>query len=249
MILWKLRTYVFATSILVGCTSQLPRLEPDWIVDQADVLDTTQENALIHQLSDFYDTTSVAMVGVTLNTVRNQTVESFASSLYESWEIGHPQTHNGIMILLLTEDRLVHIEVGSGIADEILSIQALDSIEISMAEFFAQEDYMRGFEIGFQLLKRRASAVPWDIAYTSLSEVSQDSLQSSDQIVLSEGVITGFEDDLILVTDANEINARLIAPVNAPILSLDDVIGFSGRIVQTDPLLIRVLNLEVDFAF
>ena len=235
--------------MLTGCSSPFLRLEPDWIVDQANVLDAQQENALINQLSDFYDSTSVAIVGVTLNSVGDQTVELFAMSLYESWEIGDPQTHNGIMVLLLTEDRRVHVEFGSGIAGEILPVQVLDSIKISMAEFFAQGDYLQGFETGFHALMSRASAVPWNIAYTSLSDVGQDSLQSLNQIVLSEGVITGFENDLILVTDANEIFAQLIAPADSPVLSMDDVIGFSGRIVQADPLRIRVLNLEVDFAF
>ncbi|MCY3999270.1 MAG: TPM domain-containing protein [Bacteroidetes bacterium] len=246
---WKPLIFVIAMLVLGSCSSQSLRLEPDWIVDQANVLDAQQENAFINELSGFYDSTSVPMVGVTLNGVSNQTVESFAMSLYESWELGDPQTHNGIMILLLTEDRRVHIEVGSGIAGDILSVQALDSIEISMAVFFANEEYRQGFQTGFDLLKHRVSAVPWDITYTSLSDVEKDSLDSIYQIVLSEGVITGFEDDLIVVTDVNEISARLIAPADAPILSIDDVIGFSGRIIEINPVLIRVLNLEVDFAF
>ena len=245
---WKYVGCWAIAALMVGCLIQDQALEPDWVVDQADILDTEDENALTSLLSDFYDSTSVALVGVTLNSVRNQSMELYAESLYNSWELGDPETHNGMMILLLTEDRLVHVTVGTGIAQE-LSSQALDSIETRMADWFGAGDYRTGFETGFNFLMRRASALPWTIAYTSISEAERDSLGSMNQIISAEGVVIGFEDDLVVVTDSDGKEVRLIAPANAPVLSVEDVVGFTGRIVDTQPTHVRVLNLEVDFAF
>ncbi len=246
---WRYDIIALSLVITTGCLTETLRLEPDWIVDQAEVLSAQDENDLLQILSNFYDSSSVAVVAITLESVGNQTVESYAQFLYQSWEIGNPETQNGIIILLLIEDRLVHIEVGSGISQEVFTMQALDSVEISMADIFATGDYRRGFETGFELLMRRVSTVPWDIAYTSLHEVQSDSTVSMNQIVSTDAVIVGFDEDQILVQDSDGREARLIVPANAPVLSVEDVIGFTGRIVENNPLVINVLSLEVDFAF
>ena len=116
-----------------------------------------------------------------------------------------------------------------------------------MAELFGLGNYYGGFETGFELLMRRAGAVPWVIAYTSIFEAERDSLHSMDQIVSTEGVITGFQEDLVILTDSDGREVRLMVPAEAPILSLEDVIGFTGRIVQLQPFQVQVLNLEADY--
>ena len=119
MTIWR-STFCLACAILiVGCLikNQIP--EPDWIVDQVDVLDAEEESALLNLLSDFYDSTSVTIVGVTAKSIRGQSIELHAASLYASWELGSIETHNGILVLLLTDERLVQITVGSGMAQGV----------------------------------------------------------------------------------------------------------------------------------
>ena len=233
---------------MAGCLIENQIPEPDWIVDQADVLDAGEENALLNLLSDFYDSTSVTIVGVTAESTRGQSIELYAASLYASWELGSIETHNGILVLLRADERLVQITVGSGMAQELPSV-ALDSIKVEMAELFGLGDYYGGFERGFNMLMRRAGAVPWTIAYTSIFEAERDSLHSVDQIVSTEGVITGFQEDLVILTDSDGREVRLMVPAEAPVLSLEDVIGFTGRIVQPQPIHVQVLNLEADYTF
>lgn len=38
-------------------------------------------------------------------------------------------------------------------------------------------------------------------------------------------------------------------PTEAPILSIEDVIRFTGRIVEIQPMRIQVLNLDADYTF
>ncbi len=248
MTIWKYALCLVSTILMAGCLIENQIPEPDWIVDQADVLDAKEENALTNLLSDFYDSTSVTLAGVTVESIRGQSIELYAASLYASWEMGSIETHNGILVLLLTDERLVHITVGSGMAQE-LSTQVLDSIKVGMAELFGLGDYYGGFERGFDLLMRRVGAVPWMIAYTSIFEAERDSLRSMDQIISAEGVITGFQEDLVILTDFDGQEVRLIIPAEAPILSVEDVIGFTGRIVQLQPIQVRVLNLEANYTF
>ncbi|MYJ45001.1 MAG: TPM domain-containing protein [Rhodothermaceae bacterium] len=244
MTIWK-STYCLASAILMaGCLIENQIPEPDWIVDQADVLDAEEESALLNLLSDFYDSTSVTIVGVTAESIRGQSIELHAASLYASWELGSIETHNGILVLLRADERLVQITVGSGMAQELPSL-VLDSIKVEMAELFGLGDYYGGFERGFDLLMRRAGAVPWTIAYTSIFEAERDSLRSMGQIISTEGIVTGFQEDLVLLTDSDGREARLIVPAETPILSVEDIVGFTGRIVGVQPVKIRVVNLEV----
>ena len=248
MTIWRY-TFCLASAILVaGCLIENQIPEPDWMVDQADVLDAEEENALVTLLSDFYDSTSVTLAGVTIESIRGQSIDLYSASLYASWELGSIETHNGILVLLLIDERLVHITRGSGMAQE-LSTQVLDSIKVGMAELFGLGDYYGGFERGFDLLMRRAGAVPWTIAYTSIFEAERDSLRSMDQIVSAEGVITGFQEDLVILEDSDGREVHLIVPAEAPILSVEDVVGFTGRIVQLQPMQVQVLNLETDNTF
>ncbi|MCY3629545.1 MAG: TPM domain-containing protein [Bacteroidota bacterium] len=248
MTIWK-STYCLASAILMaGCLIENQIPEPDWIVDHADVLDAEEESALLNLLSDFYDSTSVTIVGVTAESIRGQSIELHAASLYASWELGSIETHNGILVLLRADERLVQITVGSGMAQELPSL-VLDSIKVEMAELFGLGDYYGGFERGFDLLMRRAGAVPWTIAYTSIFEAERDSLRSMGQIISTEGIVTGFQEDLVLLTDSDGREARLIVPAETPILSVEDIVGFTGRIVGVQPVQIRVVNLEVDLIY
>ncbi len=249
MILWKYLATALLTFCLFGCFANTHPLQPDWIVDQADVLDANDENDLTLKLSDFYDSTGVALVGVTLTSLpRGESIDHYAESLYDLWELGNPETDNGILVLLLMARRQVHIAVGTGIAQALTS-QVLDSIRVRMAKRFEDDDFSGGFEYGFESLIRGISTLSWGIKYTGLAELTRDSLNSISQILSAEGMIDRFEDDLVVVADSDGREVHLIVPVDTPILSVGDVIGFTGRILQIDPLHVQVIQLDADYAF
>ena len=248
MSMWTHIVFILLTVIMFGCMTADQSLEPDWIVDQADVLEVEDEYALMNMLSGFYDSSSVALVGVTVESLQQQSIEAYTEALYASWELGAPETNNGIMVLLAPVERLVHITVGSGIAWE-LSAQVLDSIKIEMATLFGTGEYRAGLESGFRSLMTRAGALTWNVDYTSISDVHADSSRSMGRILMTDCVITGFEEDLVVATDDGGNEIRLIVSMDVPMLSVEDVIGFTGRITQTTPLQAQVLNLSIDFPF
>ncbi|MXW83394.1 MAG: TPM domain-containing protein [Rhodothermaceae bacterium] len=248
MSMWKHIVFFLLTVIVFGCMIADQPLEPDWIVDQADVLEAEDEYELMNMVSAFYDSSSVALVGVTVESLQQQSIEAYTEAIYTSWELGAPETNNGIMVLLAPVERLVHITVGNGIAWE-LSAQVLDSIKVEMANFFGTGEYRAGLESGFRSLMTRAGALTWSIDYTSISDVQADSSRSIGRILMTDCVITGFEEDLVVATDNEGNEIRLIVSMDVPMLSVEDVIGFTGRITQTTPLQAHVLNLSIDFPF
>lgn len=248
MSMWRPIIFILPVAMIFGCMTADQPLEPDWIVDQADVLDTEDEYALMDMLSSFYDSTSVALVGVTVESLQQQSIEAYTEALYTSWELGAPETNNGIMVLLAPVERLVHITVGNGMAWE-LSPQGLDSIKIEMAKFFGAGEYRAGLESGFRSLMTRAGALTWSVDYTSISDVQADSSRSVGRILMTDCVITGFEEDLVVAMDDEGNEIRLMVSMDVPMLSVEDIIGFSGRITRTTPLYAQVMNLSIDFPF
>ena len=108
---------------------------PDWIVDGADVLTAEEESALTERLLDFYERTTVELVGVTVEHSQGQTVAAYTSDLFNQWDLGSRQTNNGVVVLLALKERQVHITRGAGIALQ-LPQNRLNSITDSMAERF-----------------------------------------------------------------------------------------------------------------
>ena len=76
-----------------------------------------------------------------------------------------------------------------------------------------------------------------------------DSSRSMGRILMTDCVITGFEEDFVVATDVEGNEIRLNVSLEVPMLSVEDVIGFTGRITQNTPLHAQVLNLSIDFPF
>ena len=58
---------------------------------------------------------SIEVAVVVISSIGDDTPEDFGISLFRKWGIGKAQKNNGLLILLVTGDRLVRFEVGYGL--------------------------------------------------------------------------------------------------------------------------------------
>ena len=72
-----------------------------------------------------------------------QTIESFATGLFNTWGVGDRMKNNGVMILVAVKDRKVRIELGSGY-DQSLEQTMADVIQTRIIPCFKQNDYPGG---------------------------------------------------------------------------------------------------------
>ncbi len=86
--------------------------------DYAGVLSPEAETQLDRQLSDLRKDTDIEMTVLTLsrqNTYApDQTLEEFATGLFNHWGIGDKDANTGILVLVLVQDRAMRIELGQG---------------------------------------------------------------------------------------------------------------------------------------
>ncbi len=84
--------------------------------DLADVLSPAEETTLSQQLETLKQETGVEMTVLTLETQTDYapdlTLEQFATRLFDHWGIGDASRNDGVLVLVIKEDRAMRLELG-----------------------------------------------------------------------------------------------------------------------------------------
>ena len=86
-----------------------------YLSDFAHVVDSPNRNAIAQFCGSFERATGVQIALVTLPTLGDQPIEDFSSKLFHNWGIGQKGSSEGVMLLLVINDRKSRIEVGYGL--------------------------------------------------------------------------------------------------------------------------------------
>ena len=109
--------------LLVGITvpaAQAQRVDMipqsgQWVVDQAGLLSSVEEQTLERTVRFYADTTSTQIVIVTLPDLGGQDIALYATELGQQWGVGQKDQDNGIVILVSRDDHKVFIATGFGL--------------------------------------------------------------------------------------------------------------------------------------
>ena len=130
---------------------------PRLVNDLANVLSPEQRDILEERLVAFDDSTSNQIAIVTIPTLGQYDIESYANKLFRSWGIGTAKHDNGILILVAANDHKMRIEVGRGLEGPIPDVTAKDIIENDLAPNFRQGNFYRGFDEAITSLEQAAA--------------------------------------------------------------------------------------------
>jgi len=130
---------------------------PRLVNDFANVLSPEQKEILEERLVAFDDSTTNQIAIVTIPTLGDYDIESYANKLFRSWGIGTAKHDNGILILVAVNDHQMRIEVGRGLEGPIPDVTAKDIIENDLAPNFRQGNYYRGFDEAITSLEKAAA--------------------------------------------------------------------------------------------
>jgi len=137
----------------IPARSNPPRL----VNDLANVLSPEQKEILEERLVAFDDSTSNQIAIVTIPTLGDYDIESYANKLFRTWGIGTAKHDNGILILVAVNDHQMRIEVGRGLEGPIPDVTAKDIIENDLAPNFREGNYYRGFDEAITSLEQAAA--------------------------------------------------------------------------------------------
>ncbi len=137
---------LFLTGFVNAQTIQ-PRPNPPMAVnDFGNFLEPFQREALERKLRDYNDSTSSAIVIVTVSDLQDYDISDVALKYLRDWGIGTKEKNNGVLILVSKAERKANIQTGYGMEGVLPDITAKHIIDEVMVPNFKANDYYRGFD-------------------------------------------------------------------------------------------------------
>ncbi|MBI5855243.1 MAG: TPM domain-containing protein [Nitrospirae bacterium] len=118
------------------------------IVDVADLLPADLETTLSADLQAHEMQTTNQVAVLTVPSLQGDSLEDFSHRVATTWALGHKGTDNGVLILVIPDDRKVRIEVGYGLEGTLTDARASRIIRQEMVPKFRTGDYAGGITAG-----------------------------------------------------------------------------------------------------
>ncbi len=134
-----------------------PQPGAGYVTDLADLLEARNEERIEQWLWKIEAETGVEIIVVTLASIKdypgtlNDSIESFATALFNRYGIGNLPENNGILLLVAREDRKARIELGSGYGHDKDPDAMIIMRDVIIPEF-KKADYAAGITNGVKAL-------------------------------------------------------------------------------------------------
>lgn len=157
---YLLEMRLFFLLVFLWSGTALAQTYPDYqsttVNDFANLLNGTDEAALSKQLDQLRRETGVEMTVLTLETqsdyAPDQSLEQFATGLFNHWGIGDARRNDGVLVMIIRNDRAMRIELGRAFARD-WDRAAARVIDDHFLDAFADGDYPRGILQGSAAVK------------------------------------------------------------------------------------------------
>ena len=116
--------------------------------DYANVLQTSQVQALEAQLAQFEHDTGHQVAVLTIPTLDGEDIEGFSIRVAESWKIGKKGFDNGVILVVAVKDRRLRLEVGYGLEGVLPDAIAKTITSNYIVPSFRSQDYAGGIIAG-----------------------------------------------------------------------------------------------------
>ena len=122
------------------------------VVDNADLLNPAQEQALDTRLAEAEATTSNQLVVLTVPDLQGYDIADYGYQLGRAWGIGQKGRDNGVVLIVAPAERQVRIEVGYGLEGALTDALSSVIIQNDIRPAFRAGDYATGIERGVNSL-------------------------------------------------------------------------------------------------
>jgi len=144
-----------AITLLVLCTATTaPGADIPYLMgrvnDYAGILSESVTDSLGIILKDHEQRTSNQVVVLTIQSLAGESIEDFANRVFNEWKLGQKDRDNGILIVVVPDERRMRIEVGYGLEGVLPDIVAGRIIQNIMAPRFREGDYNGGITAGVE---------------------------------------------------------------------------------------------------
>lgn len=120
------------------------------VTDNAEILNDSTRRTLTERLKAHEAGTGNQVAVLTVPTIGDESIEEYAVAVFESWKLGVKGKDNGVLIIVVPNDRRMRIEVGYGLEGALTDSMAGQIIRNVMTPRFKEGDFDGGVEAGVQ---------------------------------------------------------------------------------------------------
>ncbi|MET0239613.1 MAG: TPM domain-containing protein [Sphingobium sp.] len=176
----------------LAAAQEFPKLTGQ-VVDNANLLDPAQEQALTAKLATLTQQTGRQVVVATLPDLQGYDIADYGYRLGRAWGIGSKESNDGALLIVAPNERRVRIEVGPGL--EGILTDALSSIIIARAVTprFKAGDFPGGIDAGVDEIGALLKLTPEEAkARAAAMEAQARKEKTGAGDVIGAGVIVAF---------------------------------------------------------
>jgi uncharacterized protein len=137
---------IFVT-IPVAHSADIPYLTGR-VNDNAQILSDSTCKSLTELLKEYEFRTTNQIVILTIPSLEGESIEDFANKVFNEWKIGQKDKNNGILIVVVPDERRMRIEVGYGLEGTMTDLSAGRIIRNIMTPRFREGDFNSGINDG-----------------------------------------------------------------------------------------------------
>ncbi|NWF89219.1 MAG: TPM domain-containing protein [Ignavibacteriaceae bacterium] len=142
---------IFGSLTFSFAQPQIPELK-NWANDFTNTLTADELQQLNYRLKTFEDTTSNQLVSLMIASLEGYPLEYFSYEVAEKNKIGTKEHSNGILLLVVKNDKKMRIEVGYGLEGAVPDALASSIIRNEIAPHFRKNAYYAGITAGINAI-------------------------------------------------------------------------------------------------
>src|SRR5258706_14276667 len=125
------------------------------VVDQTDTLDAIQRKGLDDKLMLFERAKGTQIAVLLVATTQPEDIASYANRVGNAWKIGRKGVGDGVLVVVVKDDRKIRIEVAKTLEGAIPDLAAKHIIDEAITPEFRKGDYAAGLRAGVDQLIAR----------------------------------------------------------------------------------------------
>jgi uncharacterized protein len=140
------------TSVLAFGQLTVPEHGGVWIHDQANVLSAETKALLEATVKAQRDSTSNQIAVLIIPSLNGESLEEYSLRVAETWGLGQKSKDNGVLLLIVINDRLVRMEAGYGLEGTLTDALSSRINRNEIAPYFRQGKYDEGVKAGVKAI-------------------------------------------------------------------------------------------------
>ncbi len=147
----SIAVFVFANTAMAALPAPAKPENGGYVRDDTSTLSTKQIQKLNETIDGYKKRTSNQLAVLMVSTLGNEDyLEQYSLNVARSWGVGESGKNNGVLLLVVKDDRKMRIEVGTGLEGDLTDLRAGRIIRDRIAPLFKAGKYYEGIDSGLQ---------------------------------------------------------------------------------------------------